>query len=173
MKNSQTEINKIINQLSDNISLTQTDESYVLQDKQNMMSFSLDLYEYEKIIIENKTHVLKKIFKKEGLKVLDCTGGFGRDSAIIASLGNNDVTLIEDNPMIMKILRDAIRRIKSNKIEKIFNSKRIEMRVCPETKKIISGTKIAREEDYYEEYLGPIISIKIVKSIDEAIEHIN
>ena len=59
------------------------------------------------------------------------------------------------------------------KIEKIFNSKRIEMRVCPETKKIISGTKIAREEDYYEEYLGPIISIKIVKSIDEAIEHIN
>ena len=59
------------------------------------------------------------------------------------------------------------------KIEKIFNSKQIEMRVCPETKKIISGTKIAREEDYYEEYLGPIISIKIVKSIDEAIEHIN
>ena len=59
------------------------------------------------------------------------------------------------------------------KITKIFNNKQIEMRVCPETKKIISDAKDAREEDFYEEYLGPIISIKIVNSINEAIEHIN
>ena len=59
------------------------------------------------------------------------------------------------------------------RITKIFNNKKIEMRVCPETKKIISDAKDAREEDFYEEYLGPIISIKIVNSINEAIEHIN
>ena len=59
------------------------------------------------------------------------------------------------------------------KITKIFNNKKIEMRVCPETKKIIPDAKDAREEDFYEEYLGPIISIKIVNSINEAIEHIN
>jgi len=59
------------------------------------------------------------------------------------------------------------------KITKIFNNKQIEMRVCPETKKIISDAKDAKEEDFYEEYLGPIISIKIVNSINEAIEHIN
>ena len=34
-------------------------------------------------------------------------------------------------------------------------------------------TEDAKEEDYYTEYEGPIISIKIVNSIDEAIEHIN
>ena len=59
------------------------------------------------------------------------------------------------------------------KIQKIFNSKKIEMRVCPETKKITTDAKDAKEEDYYTEYEGPIISIKIVNSIDEAIEHIN
>ena len=59
------------------------------------------------------------------------------------------------------------------KIQKIFNSKKIEMRVCPETKKITPDAKDAKEEDYYTEYEGPIISIKIVNSIDEAIEHIN
>ena len=59
------------------------------------------------------------------------------------------------------------------KITKIFNNKKIEMRVCPETKKIIPDAKDAREEDFYEEYLGPIISIKIVNSINEAIEQIN
>ena len=59
------------------------------------------------------------------------------------------------------------------KIKKIFSSKQIEIRGCPETKKIITDAKDAIEEDFYEEYLGPIISIKIVDSIDEAIEHIN
>ena len=59
------------------------------------------------------------------------------------------------------------------KIQKIFNSKKIEMRGCAETKKIIRDAKNAKEEDYYMEYAGPVISIKIVNSIDEAIEHIN
>ena len=59
------------------------------------------------------------------------------------------------------------------RIQKIFISKKIEMRVCPETKKITPDAKDAKEEDYYTEYEGPIISIKIVNSIDEAIEHIN
>ncbi|MDC6484408.1 glutamate-5-semialdehyde dehydrogenase [Methylophilaceae bacterium] len=59
------------------------------------------------------------------------------------------------------------------KIAKIFNDKQIEMRGCTETKKIIPESKIAEEKDFYEEYLAPIISIKIVNSIDEAIEHIN
>jgi glutamate-5-semialdehyde dehydrogenase len=59
------------------------------------------------------------------------------------------------------------------KIKKIFDSKKIEIRGCPETRKIISGVTEAREEDFYEEYLGPIISIIIVDSIDEAIDHIN
>jgi len=67
-----------------------------------------------------------------------------------------------------KIAKDFLTRM-----EKIFNSKQIEIRGCTETKKIISDAKNANEEDYYMEYLGPIISIKIVNSIDEAIDHIN
>jgi|TARA_B110000014_G_C20125060_1_gene598552 glutamate-5-semialdehyde dehydrogenase len=59
------------------------------------------------------------------------------------------------------------------KIKKIFKAKQIEIRGCTETKKIISDIKDAKEEDYFTEYLGPIISIKIVDSIDKAIKHIN
>ena len=59
------------------------------------------------------------------------------------------------------------------KIKIIFDSKQIEIRGCAETKKIISDVKEAKEEDFYEEYLGPIISCIIVDSIDEAIQHIN
>ena len=31
---------------------------------------------------------------------------------------------------------------------------------------------LAKEEDWYEEYLGPIVSVKIVEDVDDAISHI-
>ena len=67
-----------------------------------------------------------------------------------------------------KIAKDFLPKIKI-----IFDSKQIEIRGCAETKKIISDVKETKEEDFYEEYLGPIISCIIVDSIDEAIQHIN
>lgn len=59
------------------------------------------------------------------------------------------------------------------KIKAIFDSKDIEMRVCQNSLKIIPSAKKADNNDYYDEYLGPIISCIIVKNIDDAIEHIN
>ena len=47
------------------------------------------------------------------------------------------------------------------------------MRVCQNSLHIIPTAKKAIDEDYYEEYLGPVISCVIVKSIDQAIKHIN
>ncbi len=48
----------------------------------------------------------------------------------------------------------------------------VEVRGCPRTKKIFDYTLKAKESDWYEEYLKPIISVKVVKNIDEAIDHI-
>ena len=59
------------------------------------------------------------------------------------------------------------------KILAIFDSKNIEMRVCQNSLEIIPTAKKANDNDFYEEYLGPIISCIIVKNIDDAIEHIN
>jgi len=49
----------------------------------------------------------------------------------------------------------------------------VEIKGCPEARKIIPEIKEAVEEDWYTEYLDLIIAIKIVSSIDDAIEHIN
>lgn len=48
----------------------------------------------------------------------------------------------------------------------------VEIRGCSETQKLISGTKLATEEDYYKEFLDLIIAIKVVDSLDEALDHI-
>ncbi|MEJ2629573.1 MAG: glutamate-5-semialdehyde dehydrogenase, partial [bacterium] len=57
-------------------------------------------------------------------------------------------------------------------IHKKFSQNKVELRGCPESRKIISHIKEATEDDWYEEYLDYIISVKIVKDINEALNHI-
>ncbi len=59
------------------------------------------------------------------------------------------------------------------RIYEIFKQKNIEIRGCKKTKDIIGQIKIATDQDYFEEYLGPYISCIIVNSLEEAINHIN
>ncbi len=63
----------------------------------------------------------------------------------------------------------------------VFAAKGVEMRCDGEAKGILQHTPVAAqgqlrdatEQDWYEEYLAPIISIKVVDGLDEAIAHIN
>jgi glutamate-5-semialdehyde dehydrogenase len=63
-------------------------------------------------------------------------------------------------------------------IGKVYADKGVEMRCCAKSKAILSkvlGAKLvdASEQDWFEEYLAPIISIKVVEGLDQAIAHIN
>jgi glutamate-5-semialdehyde dehydrogenase len=49
----------------------------------------------------------------------------------------------------------------------------VEIRGDVHTRKIIKGIKVAKSSDWDEEYLDLILSIKVVGSTDEAIDHIN
>jgi len=49
----------------------------------------------------------------------------------------------------------------------------IELRGCEESRKIVLEMKAATEEDWGREYLGPILSVKVIASTLSAIEHIN
>ena len=53
-----------------------------------------------------------------------------------------------------------------------LNAQACEIRGCKETLKYNENIKQAIEEDWSTEYLLPIVSVKIVNSIDEAIKHI-
>ena len=64
------------------------------------------------------------------------------------------------------------------RIGAIYAAKGVEMRVCPQSRAVLAqvphATLVeASEHDWSEEYLGPIISIKVVADLDEAIAHIN
>ena len=60
----------------------------------------------------------------------------------------------------------------------IYAAKGVEMRCCPASKALLAGVpgahlQDASEQDWFEEYLAPIISIKVVDGLDAAIAHIN
>ena len=60
------------------------------------------------------------------------------------------------------------------RIAELYAEKNVELRGCINKKKILgNAVKPASEEDWYEEYLGPILAVKIVTGIEEAIQHIN
>ena len=54
-----------------------------------------------------------------------------------------------------------------------LKEKGVEIRGCKETKKIVPSVLDATEEDFYTEFLDYIISVKVVDSLEEAIDHIN
>ena len=54
-----------------------------------------------------------------------------------------------------------------------YAAKGVELRGCKRTMALLPSVKAATEEDWSTEYLAPILSIKVVDSLDEAIAHIN
>ena len=64
------------------------------------------------------------------------------------------------------------------RIAAVFAAKGVEVRGCPESLALLAGMsglalQPATEQDWFEEYLAPIISVKVVAGVDEAIAHIN
>jgi glutamate-5-semialdehyde dehydrogenase len=55
---------------------------------------------------------------------------------------------------------------------KMYHEQGVELRGCEATRKILPGIKSATEEDWYTEYLAPILSIRVVENVNEAIDHI-
>ena len=74
-------------------------------------------------------------------------------------------TLLVDAPIAEEFLP---------RIAELYAEKNVELRGCEITRKILGDhITVATEEDWYTEYLGPILAIKVMSNLDEAIEHIN
>ena len=59
----------------------------------------------------------------------------------------------------------------------IYRDKGVELRGCPRTRAALGpdlalSVKAATEEDWYTEYLAPILSVRVVNDLDQALEHI-
>jgi glutamate-5-semialdehyde dehydrogenase len=58
-------------------------------------------------------------------------------------------------------------------LEQVYSDFDVEIRGCKKTCVLMVSAKEASEEDWSTEYLAPVLSIRVVSGIDEAIDHIN
>ena len=72
-------------------------------------------------------------------------------------------TMLVHKDMVDKFMPKAI---------KALQQEGVEIRGCERTKKFSDKIKRATEDDWYEEFLDLILSVKVVNSVDEAIAHI-
>lgn len=77
------------------------------------------------------------------------------------------------NAMESLLIAESVASELLPKLAAKFTEKGVELRGCEQSIKILPSLNAAVEEDWSEEYLAPILAIKIVTGIDQAIAHIN
>jgi glutamate-5-semialdehyde dehydrogenase len=55
----------------------------------------------------------------------------------------------------------------------IYFAKGVELRGCDTARDLVPEMKVATEDDWYTEYLAPILSVRVVDGLDQAIDHIS
>ena len=76
---------------------------------------------------------------------------------------NTMETLLVDAPIAQRLLPD---------LGRIYAGHGVELRGCERTRKILPQARPAKPEDWDTEYLAPILAIKVVDGLDQAIDHI-
>ena len=54
-----------------------------------------------------------------------------------------------------------------------YRAKGVELRGCERSRSLVGDLLVASEDDWYTEYLAPVLAIKVVDGVEAAIEHIN
>jgi glutamate-5-semialdehyde dehydrogenase len=76
------------------------------------------------------------------------------------------------NAMETLLVNEAIAPRMLPKLAKIYIDKGVELRGDEGARKLVPQMKPATEEDWYAEYLAPILAVRLVRDLDAAIEHI-
>jgi glutamate-5-semialdehyde dehydrogenase len=76
------------------------------------------------------------------------------------------------NTMETLLVAEAIAEKVLPLIGSVYKKKNVEMRGDEATRKLVKDAKPSVEKDYYTEWLAPVVSIRVVKGLDEAMAHI-
>lgn len=72
-------------------------------------------------------------------------------------------TMLVDKKIAKAFLPSMIKRFKDAKVS---------LKGCPETRKTDKSIAVVKEDDFYTEYLDLILNVRVVRDMDEAIDHI-
>jgi glutamate-5-semialdehyde dehydrogenase len=76
------------------------------------------------------------------------------------------------NAMETLLVNESVAAKVLPKLAKIYAGKSVELRGDELSRALVPSMKAATEQDWYTEYLGPVLAVRVVKDLDQAIEHI-
>ncbi len=123
----------------------------------------------ERISREAKVPVIKHL---DGICHVYIDDDADLDKAIQVSFNAKTQRYGTCNTMETLLIAESIAQQVLPELAAMFQEKGVELRGCETTCNIVAGTTPASMEDWDTEYLAPILSIRVVKGLDEAIDHI-
>ncbi|MDD2768951.1 MAG: glutamate-5-semialdehyde dehydrogenase [Methylococcus sp.] len=124
----------------------------------------------ERIMAESRIPVIKHL---DGICHVYIDDGADRDKALRVALNAKTQRYGVCNAMETLLIAEGIAPTILPELAALYREKSVELRGCPETCRIAPGCVQASEADWDTEYLAPILAIRVVAGLDEAIEHIH
>lgn len=127
----------------------------------------------ERLIKESRVPMIKHL---DGICHVYIDGNANLDKALNVAFNAKCHRYGTCNTMETLLVSRAIATTVLPELAKLYLTENVELRCDPESLAILQGYPhlvAATEEDWSTEYLAPILSVKVVADIDEAIEHIN
>jgi len=129
----------------------------------------------ERLMRESRVPMLKHL---DGICHVYIDGAADIDKAIAIADNAKTQRYGTCNTMETLLVAQSIAEELLPALGRIYQSKGVELRCCPESRGILEAAGVtnvvdAVEEDWRTEYLAPILSISTVPGVDEAISHIN
>jgi glutamate-5-semialdehyde dehydrogenase len=124
----------------------------------------------ERISRETKIPVIKHL---DGVCHVFVDAGADEDMAIAIAVNAKTEKYAVCNAMETLLVHFDIAGRVMPRLARAFNAAGVELRGCDRVRSLVEGVAAATEADWREEYLGPILAVRIVDDLDAAIAHIN
>jgi len=124
----------------------------------------------ERVSAEARVPVIKHL---HGVCHVYIDGDADIDKAVAVAVNSKTQRYGTCNTMETLLVADSIATMVLPLLAKEYSNKGVELRGCARTQEIIADAKAASEEDWHEEYLAPILSIRVVDGLNQALDHID
>jgi glutamate-5-semialdehyde dehydrogenase len=124
----------------------------------------------ERIMQESRIPIIKHL---DGICHVYIDDHCDMDKAVKVALNAKTQRYGVCNAMETLLIARRIAPILLPELARQFREKGVELRGCPKTCEIVPDCIPATEEDWDTEYLAPILSIRVVADLDEAMDHIH
>jgi glutamate-5-semialdehyde dehydrogenase len=124
----------------------------------------------ERISAESRVPVIKHL---DGVCHVYIDDGADADMAVAIAVNAKTHRYGTCNTMETLLVAESVAAELLPRLAQAYAAAGVELRGCDRTRAVLPGAKVATEQDWREEYLAPILAVRVVSGIDQAIDHIN